>query len=124
MGHVGSQVGPFIPSSNILFYVGTFIGERLLYMPSLGYCLLLSHALCRLGGLWDQRPALDSPGGSRPARPRFKAGLQAGRRWMACLLACALLTAYVGRTWLRNWDWADEETLFLAAQRVRRHTTF
>lgn len=27
-------MGPFFPASNVLFYVGTFIGERLLYFPS------------------------------------------------------------------------------------------
>ena len=30
----GLLVGPFFPASNVLFYVGTFIGERLLYFPS------------------------------------------------------------------------------------------
>lgn len=32
----GLVVAPFFPSSNVLFYVGTFIGERLLYFPSGG----------------------------------------------------------------------------------------
>ena len=39
----GLVLAPFLPASNLLFYVGTFIGERLLYMPSAGFCLLLSH---------------------------------------------------------------------------------
>lgn len=30
----GLLVGPFFPASNVLFYVGTFIGERLMYFPS------------------------------------------------------------------------------------------
>lgn len=30
----GLLVGPFFPASNVLFYVGTFVGERLLYVPS------------------------------------------------------------------------------------------
>lgn len=30
----GLLVGPFFPASNVLFYVGTTIGERLLYFPS------------------------------------------------------------------------------------------
>lgn len=33
---------PFIPASNIFFPVGTTIGERLLYLPSLGYCMLVA----------------------------------------------------------------------------------
>ncbi|GLI69944.1 hypothetical protein VaNZ11_014682, partial [Volvox africanus] len=41
----GLVVGPFLPASNVLFYVGTFIGERLLYFPSIGFCLLVSELL-------------------------------------------------------------------------------
>ncbi|GIL81905.1 hypothetical protein Vretifemale_10876, partial [Volvox reticuliferus] len=41
----GLFVGPFVPASNVLFYVGTFIGERLLYFPSIGFCLLVSELL-------------------------------------------------------------------------------
>jgi hypothetical protein len=41
----GLLVAPFFPASNVLFYVGTFIGERLLYFPSVGYCLLLADLL-------------------------------------------------------------------------------
>lgn len=119
VGDGDGQVGPFMPSSNILFYVGTFIGERLLYMPSVGYCLLLSYALCCLAGPWEQPSPADRPGAASPARRRPEAGLGAGRRWLSLLLACTLLAAYGGRTWLRNLDWADEESLFLSAQRVR-----
>jgi len=32
-------VVPFIPASNLFFPVGTVLGERLLYMPSMGFCL-------------------------------------------------------------------------------------
>ena len=42
---VGLLLGPFFPASNVLFYVGTFIGERLLYLPSIGFCLLLAELL-------------------------------------------------------------------------------
>jgi len=38
-------LGPFLPGSNILFYVGTYIGERLLYLPSIGFCMLVADAL-------------------------------------------------------------------------------
>eukprot|EP00976_Prorocentrum_cordatum_P114705 1195885-Prorocentrum_minimum.AAC.4 len=45
-------VGPFLPGGNVFFYVGTYIGERLLYLPSMGYCLLLADAIetIRRGG--------------------------------------------------------------------------
>ncbi|MEW5299918.1 MAG: hypothetical protein WDW36_002888 [Sanguina aurantia] len=50
----GLLVGPFFPASNVLFYVGTFIGERLLYFPSIGFCLLCA----------DLASQLASPSGS------------------------------------------------------------
>merc|ERR1719387_2954701 len=34
-------VVPFLPASNILFPVGTVVGERLLYIPSIGFCLAI-----------------------------------------------------------------------------------
>jgi hypothetical protein len=42
---VGLLVAPYFPASNVLFYVGTFIGERLLYFPSIGFCLLVADLL-------------------------------------------------------------------------------
>lgn len=36
----GIMVGPFFPASNVLFYVGTYVAERLLYFPSIGFCML------------------------------------------------------------------------------------
>ena len=34
---------PFALSSNLLFPVGTVVGERLLYLPSVGFCIILAH---------------------------------------------------------------------------------
>ena len=34
---------PFLPASNLLFPVGFILAERVLYMPSVGYCMLLAH---------------------------------------------------------------------------------
>jgi len=39
---------PFLPASNLFFPVGFVIAERVLYLPSAGYCILVSlgiHAL-------------------------------------------------------------------------------
>uniref|UniRef100_A0A8C6T8U9 dolichyl-phosphate-mannose--protein mannosyltransferase n=1 Tax=Neogobius melanostomus TaxID=47308 RepID=A0A8C6T8U9_9GOBI len=48
-------VFPFIPASNLFFRVGFVVAERVLYMPSMGYCILVSHGLtrlCALVGRW------------------------------------------------------------------------
>ena len=34
---------PFIPASNLFFYVGFVVAERVLYLPSIGFCLLLGN---------------------------------------------------------------------------------
>ena len=36
---------PLLPALNILFPIGTILAERLLFIPSAGYCLLLSEIL-------------------------------------------------------------------------------
>ncbi|KAK5848761.1 hypothetical protein PBY51_008455 [Eleginops maclovinus] len=46
---------PFIPASNLFFRVGFVVAERVLYMPSMGYCILVAHGLgrlCSLVGRW------------------------------------------------------------------------
>lgn len=35
-------VVPFIPASNIVFPIGTILAERLLYLPSMGFCLIIT----------------------------------------------------------------------------------
>lgn len=181
---VGLVIAPFFPAANILFYVGTFIGERLLYLPSVGYCLLLAHHLVRLMGTQgthtvssvlssiglstnafeqdhDTAHANDNParvegtstaatahalqsqraeitGSRRPGKhgpgqqmPQGKqpTGRQPGpggavpvsahvRSWLGLALLSMLLLGYSWRTVTRNLDWEDEETLFVAAQKV------
>ncbi len=33
---------PFIPASNIFFPVGFVVAERILYTPSMGFCMLVA----------------------------------------------------------------------------------
>uniref|UniRef100_H3CJ21 dolichyl-phosphate-mannose--protein mannosyltransferase n=1 Tax=Tetraodon nigroviridis TaxID=99883 RepID=H3CJ21_TETNG len=41
-------VFPFIPASNLFFRVGFVVAERVLYMPSMGYCILVALGVGRL----------------------------------------------------------------------------
>ncbi|KAM5299958.1 protein O-mannosyl-transferase TMTC1 [Ctenodactylus gundi] len=41
-------VFPFIPASNLFFRVGFVVAERVLYMPSMGYCILFVYGLNKL----------------------------------------------------------------------------
>ena len=76
-----------LASSNLLFPVGTVMAERLAYLPSLGFCLLVGHLLAGLASL------------GRPARAAVVA---------ASVLAIALLSV---RTWARTPAWKDNLTL-------------
>ncbi|XP_025926176.1 transmembrane and TPR repeat-containing protein 1 [Apteryx rowi] len=47
-------VFPFIPASNLFFRVGFVVAERVLYMPSMGYCILFVHGLRKLSAWLDK----------------------------------------------------------------------
>ncbi|DBA82648.1 hypothetical protein WJX77_007258 [Trebouxia sp. C0004] len=142
---VGLVIAPFSPAANVLFYVGTFIAERLLYLPSFGYCLLLAHYLTQLIGPHGMHTLLSSTGLSSEGQPNHRASsslsphlssaatadltAQHGQRqalsvkmhirsWLGLVLLSVLLMGYSWRTVTRNLDWEDEETLFVAAQKV------
>ncbi|KAI7812039.1 protein O-mannosyl-transferase TMTC3 [Triplophysa rosa] len=87
---------PFIPASNLFFPVGFVVAERVLYVPSMGFCVLVAHGfkiLSRKGGL----------------------------KKMSWLLVGVLLTTHAVKTFNRNWDWESEYTLFTSALKVNRN---
>uniref|UniRef100_UPI0037E7AFAB protein O-mannosyl-transferase TMTC2 isoform X1 n=1 Tax=Semicossyphus pulcher TaxID=241346 RepID=UPI0037E7AFAB len=81
---------PFIPATNLFFYVGFVIAERVLYIPSIGFCLLVAT-------------------GARTLYVRLRT-----RGYKALLLClCAGLVLLNGlRTVQRNRDWSNEENLY------------
>lgn len=79
----------FLPASNLFFHVGFVVAERILYIPSVGFCLLIA-----IGADIIWRTCNDD-------QKRLFAGL---------LLAVFFLS--VTRTVQRNWDWENEETLY------------
>ena len=44
---------PFLPASNLFFPVGFVVAERILYMPSMGFCLLVGIGFGKLTA-WAQ----------------------------------------------------------------------
>jgi tetratricopeptide (TPR) repeat protein len=76
-----------LPVSNLLFPIGTVRGDRLLFVPSLGFAVILAWGVTRLGAR------------SRPA---------------AVLLTAAVLGFYGWRTVTRNAEWKSQETLWTA----------
>ena len=82
-----------LPFANLLFPIGTPMAERLLYLPCLGFCLLLGVGYQCL----VQRAKMT---------------------WVALAVAALLLGAYGVRTFARNPDWHDDVTLFSSAVEV------
>eukprot|EP00803_Ostreobium_quekettii_P011106 evm.model.scf_344.3 EVM.evm.TU.scf_344.3 scf_344:28738-43688(+) len=99
----GLVVCPFFPASNVLFYVGTLVAERLLYFPSVGFCLLLAHIV-----VGPTKRLLK--GKSRLSR--------SGDSLSKGAAVVAVLALYATHTVQRNRDWESEETLFISAQQV------
>ncbi|KAL0195578.1 hypothetical protein M9458_009150, partial [Cirrhinus mrigala] len=87
---LGLLVLPFIPATNMFFYVGFVVAERVLYIPSMGFCLLVTVAL-------------------RSMFVRCRS-----LRSRAFLLSCAacLVLLYSLKTVRRNQDWQSEEMLY------------
>lgn len=72
-------------TANLAFPIGTIKAERLLYLPSVGWCIGAGAAAA-----W------------------------ALRRWptAAAAVTAAVLVLYGARTWARNYDWRDDATLY------------
>lgn len=80
----------FLPATNLFFYVGFVIAERVLYIPSMGFCLLVAV-------------------GMRSLYVRLR-----HRCSRAVLVYCAavLVLLFSVKTVLRNRDWQNEEMLY------------
>ncbi|CAJ1355463.1 unnamed protein product, partial [Effrenium voratum] len=112
----------FLPASNILFPVGTVVGERLLYIPSAGYSLALVvvlHAYLQ-GTLAKVRaPPRSEPTKIRRSKEIHSWGIGPGRNeamrrgFKVILFASSGLAALSLRTWLRVSDWESSDTLFI-----------
>ncbi|GIY85415.1 protein O-mannosyl-transferase TMTC1 [Caerostris darwini] len=81
------MVFSFLPASNLLVTVGFVVAERVLYIPSLGFCLLVSHGLQKL----MQRG------------PMIASMCRAG--------ALLLILMFVYKTMARNNVWSSREAL-------------
>jgi hypothetical protein len=79
-------------TANLFFPIGTAKAERLLYLPSVGWVLVLAY-------LFDRALAVER------------------HRRTATLALVVLTLAFAVRTWERNWDWADNPSLYRSMAR-------
>jgi hypothetical protein len=83
------MIFPFLPASNLFFPVGFVVAERVLYLPSMGFCMLVAYGAHRM--------------------------TQSKARWLstvAKLCVVLLLATHSVKTFHRNRDWYSKQTLF------------
>ena len=80
---------PFIPATNLFFYVGFVIAERVLYIPSIGFCLLFAHCFSKF---WK-------------SCGKFL-------RIFLAVMTCVYFVLLSARTVRRNIDWRSDENLY------------
>ncbi len=90
--------GSYLMFANGPKLLGTFIAERLFYVPSLPVCWLAAQLLVRVGRAWTSQPA------GQPLR-----------RWVCAGALAVVVAALAVRTIVRNRDWRTTNTLFWAA---------
>lgn len=82
---------PFLPASNLFFPVGFVVAERILYLPSMGFCLLVAQGWKRLYNLRQKT-------------------MTVVLAFLLCLFSC--------KTLYRNGDWKNEHTLFQSGLKI------
>src|SRR5580704_3111930 len=97
----GIYLAAFATTANILVPTGTIMGERLAYLPSVGFCLLVALAWNRLL-TWNW--------------------LREQQRTVAWAVLAVVVAALGVRTVARNRDWKDNLTLYSAAVRAVPHS--
>ncbi len=93
---------PFFPASNLFFPVGFVVAERVLYLPSMGFCLLVS--------IGFQRLLVTLPSSSN---------CNMAKRVLYGMLTFLLITDGL-KCIVRNTDWRSEESVFMAGLKVSK----
>lgn len=86
---------PFLPATNFLFPVGFVVAERVLYIPSMGFCMLVSQGWSTL---WEKR--------------LYKT--------LAAFGLLFLIVTHILKTNRRNEDWQSEFHLFTSALSINQ----
>ena len=88
--------------SNLLFSVGTFMNERFIYMPSLGFIFILSHFLVNI------LPKQFNSGKINPS--------------IIPVIVLLILIPYSVKTITRNFIWKDDFTLFTSDVKISENS--
>ncbi|XP_055683480.1 protein O-mannosyl-transferase TMTC2-like [Lutzomyia longipalpis] len=104
---------PFLPATNLFFYVGFVVAERILYLPSVGACLLAGLAAGHVLDAPVHAAVATTVPRKRSAASRLRG--QQRQRMTVTVFLCVVLSVFCFRTVIRNKDWHDEESLYRSA---------
>ncbi|XP_036921691.1 protein O-mannosyl-transferase TMTC4 isoform X3 [Sturnira hondurensis] len=90
---LGFLIIPFLPASNLFFRVGFVVAERVLYLPSAGYCILLTFGFGALSKHTKKKKLITA-------------------------LVLGILFINTLRCMIRSGEWRNEEKLFQSALSV------
>ncbi|KAK3262924.1 hypothetical protein CYMTET_28248, partial [Cymbomonas tetramitiformis] len=116
---LGLVILPFLPASNLFFPVGFMLAERVLYLPSMGVCLLIG---AHTSQVFSKRAASQVKARSSAGAAADRAEPRARLRSVAQMALPAALGVLIGvgalRTVSRNRDWQSGLRLCEADVRV------
>ena len=121
---------PFIPASNLFFPVGFVVAERILYIPSIGYCFLIALGFNKISCFINpyQKNSFNKMQKPYNSSNNFKnENLNTHEHKKNSVLpsinhiflVICILSFFI-KTVHRNEDWLDEETLFISALKVNK----
>ena len=87
------------PTSNVFIIIASTLGERLMYMPSLGFCIVLAYVIMKL-------LKADWKKGTETVKTFFPSNKK------AFILIIIIASIYSIKTFSRSSDWKDNPTLF------------
>ena len=92
---LGLTILPYLPASNLFFPVGFVVAERVLYLPSMGFCMLVGYGVYTL--IKSHRKLVSNS---------------------AKVLLLSILLLHTTKTVLQNRVWFSEKDLYLSALRA------
>jgi len=92
----------FSIASNIVFNIGTFMNERFMYVPLLGFCIVIAYLIVQFLNVWLKDYAT--------------------KQQYLGLFITAIFILYAGKTISRNFVWKNDFTLFTTDVKVSKNS--
>jgi protein O-mannosyl-transferase len=105
------------PGSGLFFTLGTLVAERLMYLPSVGYCLFIGHlsAICMLRMAEKEKKKKKKKNNNNNKKIDIGEWVWKCGEIIFILYVIWSIFFMSYRTWQRNIDWVSDKSLFLAA---------